>query len=514
MVGSLHPDSSAWAARIDEQLAQLGHAEIPRRIRDRDHTVWREDPTEISNRLGWLDVISEMRGRLGEIHDFVGGLRKDGVKDVVLLGMGGSSLAPEVFRQILGGGGAARLHVLDSTAPAWIRSVEESLDPATTAVLVASKSGSTLEVRTLRERFREWLRPAGAPEARMFAVTDPDTALAEMATGEGWRACFLNPPDIGGRFSALSLFGLVPAGILGVDLEEMLTRAARLAAACGDDPAGNPGAWLGAAIAAAASAGHDKVVLSTPPAWASFGLWVEQLVAESTGKEGKGVVPVVGADPTVSADSIVVHAGEPARPIRADVPQVTLEMNAPIDLGAEMFRWEYATAVLGHLLDVQPFDQPDVQSAKTRTVEILEAGAPAAVTATDPRTLLGSLKAGDYVGLLVFGSPSPARDAALEALARAIFARWEVPVTIGYGPRFLHSTGQLHKGGPNSGVFLQWLLDEGELAIPGESYGFHDVLAAQAGGDLRALHDAGRRAGRVDSGADPAAGIRALAESL
>lgn len=522
MLGSLRPGESRLAVDLEECLGGLARAGIPRRIRERDHTVWRPDPTEITNRLGWIGISSRMRGRLPEIRELVDGLRADGIADVVLVGMGGSSLAPEVFGQVLGSAaGHPRLHVLDSTSPARIRSVTDSVDPARTCVVIASKSGTTIEVRTLREHFREVLGRAGRPEERLVAITDPETPLAAMSTGEGWRHVFRNPPDIGGRFSALSLFGLVPAGILGVNLEGFLDRAERLEAACEDHPAASPGAWLGAVLGAAALGGRDKLVLAPSPSLESFGLWIEQLVAESTGKDGKGIVPVAGAAAARGRDSLVVEmrlAGEePACEVADGTPVVRLDVPDALSLGGEMFRWELATAVAGHVLGVHPFDQPDVQSAKTRTNELLEGlgsqGIPP-VSEGDPAELLASVRAGDYVGLMVYGEETPGLVAALRGLREAIGARYEVPVTVGFGPRFLHSTGQLHKGGPDSGVFLQWLLDEGELPVPGESWGFHDLIAAQAGGDLQALRDAGRRVARVAPGADPVASIRALGDSL
>jgi glucose-6-phosphate isomerase len=519
MLGSLRPGDSRLAVDLEDCLAGLAREAIPRRIRERDHTVWRPDPIGISDRLGWLGVAGEMPGRLPEIRELVEGLRAESIADVVLVGMGGSSLAPEVFRRILGSAaGHPRLHVLDSTSPARIRRVTDAVEPARTCVIIASKSGTTIEVRTLRQHFREVLARTGRAEDRLIAITDPGTPLASMSSDEGWRRVFLNPPDIGGRFSALSLFGLVPAGILGVNLEGFLERAQRLEAACEDHPAASPGAWLGAVMGAAARGGRDKLVLAPSPSLEPFGLWIEQLVAESTGKDGTGIVPVAGAASARGQDSLVVEmclAGEEPAPVAgAGTPVVRLDVPDELSLGAEMFRWELATAVAGHVLGVHPFDQPDVQAAKTRTNELLaglgEQGVPR-VAAGDPAELLATVKPGDYVGLMVYGEETRHLVSALGELREAIAARHDVAVTVGFGPRFLHSTGQLHKGGPSSGIFLQWLLEEGELPVPGEPWGFHDLIAAQAGGDLEALRDAGRRVMRVAAGPDPVASIRALA---
>jgi glucose-6-phosphate isomerase/transaldolase/glucose-6-phosphate isomerase len=524
------------ARRTAAILSTLDRDEAIRRIWQRDATVWRDDPTEIDNRLGWLTVVDKMRPELSGIRDFADGLTRNRVEDVILLGMGGSSLAPEVLRRTFGSApGRPRLHVLDSTSPAWIRRVSERVDPELLHVLVASKSGTTVEVQTLHAHFDELVRRAGLERGPRFsAITDPGTALADLAGDRGFARCFENPPDIGGRYSALSLFGLVPAAILGLDLEAFLERAGRMATACGGDvaPAENPGAVLGALLGACALAGRDKLSLLLSPSIASFGLWVEQLVAESIGKDGTGIVPVVGEtieDPARPGDDRVfvtvrVAEDEPG-PTRLGPelaarghPVYAIDLTDPLDLGAEMFRWEMATAVAGHVLGVHPFDQPDVQSTKARTEEFL-AGLPAAGERPDPAAgdasaIRSALRPGTYVALMVFGDPDAGLEVALDSLRRSLLARFGVATTLGIGPRFLHSTGQLHKGGGEGGVFLQMVLEEEPLPIPDRPYGFRELLRAQADGDLAAIRAAGRRILRVPPVPDPVAAIRSLTAEL
>jgi glucose-6-phosphate isomerase/transaldolase/glucose-6-phosphate isomerase len=522
---------------VRDAVASLAAARVPQRVWERDPRVWSDDPREISDRLGWLDVARGMRPRLPEIQAWTDSLLRDGVADVVLLGMGGSSLAPEVFRRTFPAvRGRPALHVLDSTSPHWIRRVGEALDPARAHFLVASKSGTTLEVETLFAHFRSVVERSGAERwaDRFTAITDPDTPLAKRAQADAFRAAFLNPADIGGRFSALSLFGLVPASIVGADLSALLSSADAMALACGPDvaPERNPGVVLGALLGAGVRAGRDKMTLLTAEPLASFGLWVEQLLAESTGKEGTGVVPVVDepdADAPWGEDRLVVAVGtqpdaDPALERRVDalrrggLPVFRTWTGDLAGLGGEMFRWELATAVAGHLLGIHPFDQPDVQSAKTRTSEILAALARGARRAPpepgDARAALASLRPGEWVGLMVYGDPSEALGSALAALRRAVRKRSGAATTLGLGPRFLHSTGQLHKGGANRGVFLQIVLPEESLPIPGRPWGFRELMEAQADGDLAALRERGRRAARVTVGDDPVAAVRALAEAV
>ncbi|MBZ0266531.1 glucose-6-phosphate isomerase, partial [bacterium] len=491
------PTADALGAKAMDDLERGG---VPGRIWAGDHTVWRDDPTEINNRLGWLGVPAEMRGALGEIRSFTKGLQERGVRDVVLIGMGGSSLAPEVLRQTFGSAdGHPRLHVVDSTSPAWIRRVTSQLDPATFHGLVASKSGSTIEVRTLLAHFLEVARGGGIdpPGASFTAITDPGTGLDERATAEHFHATFRNRPDIGGRFSALSHFGLVPAGVLGVNVEALLSGAERMAEACGKDVPvkGNPGAVLGSFLGAAALAGRDKLGLLLSGSVSSFALWIEQLLAESTGKEGRGILPVAdepAIDPhamgkdrvfvsvRVDGDDNTALDARAAALAQAGHPVMGLRMANREALGGEMFRWEFATAIAGHLLGIHPFDQPDVQSAKTRTQEILAAAGrgemPASPASERPGPALATLGEGGYAAIHVYGDPDEALMKAIAEWRAAIQQRYRVPTTLGIGPRFLHSTGQLHKGGAPGGVFLQIVLEEGELPIPGEPLGFGQLI--------------------------------------
>ncbi len=516
-------------------LRRLDAERIVPRIRAQDHTVWRDDPRELADRLGWLGVASRMRDEAPRIQEWAAGLAGSRVADVVLLGMGGSSLAPEVFARTFPRDAARpRLHVLDSTSPAWIRRVTAAVDPERLHVIVASKSGTTIEVDTLAAHFRELVqrRLGGDWPSRFTAITDPGTPLDRAATAEGYRAVWRNPADIGGRFSALSFFGLVPAAAIGVDIARVLGGAEAMADACAGEPAANPGAVLGALLATGVRSGRDKLTLVASRELASFGLWVEQLLAESTGKDGTGVVPVVdepaGTEDAAGADRVFVAlglegAGDDAFAGRVDGirraggPLLELSLPGRDALGAEMFRWEFATAVAGHLLGIHPFDQPDVQSAKTRTKEVLdafEAGKtlpPAA--AGDAVALLEGVAPPEWVSVMVYGEPSAALEAALADLRRAAGGRGAA-TTLGLGPRFLHSTGQLHKGGPDTGRFLQIVLDEGTLPIPGRTLGFHQLIRAQADGDAAALRDRGRRVARVEGGADPVAAVRGLADAV
>ncbi len=531
--------SAFGAESLDETtstaLSELAEADVPRRIGNRDFTVWSHDPDEISNRLGWLSVAHEMRTGLEEIRVFWRDRIAEGVRDVVLVGMGGSSLAPEVFRQTFGSApGHPRLHVLDSTSPAWIRRVTASVDPARLHLLVASKSGSTIEVRTVAAHFLELLGPHGGA-ACATAITDPGTGLAQRAEAEGFRHAFLNPPDIGGRFSALSRFGLVPAGALGMDLDRFLDSADVMAARCGPDvpAAENPGARLGAFLGGHARTGRDKLGLLASPSIASFGLWVEQLLAESTGKDAVGILPVTD-EPPVATDRLGpdrmfavlrvegddnARLDERARElVDAGFPVFRCDLSDAYDLGAEIYRWEFATAVAGRLLEIHPFDQPDVQLAKSRTQSILETfqrgETPPAPEVGDALEALQELHPGDAAMLMVYGDVDESLQAALRDLRAAIQTRWGVPTTVGVGPRFLHSTGQLHKGGPNRGVFVQLVLDEESLPIPGEGdLDFARLIRAQADGDYGALLERERRVVRMAAGEDPGATVRELADA-
>ena len=387
----------------------------------------------------------------------------------VLLGMGGSSLAPEVLRRAFRADG---FHVLDTTHPAAIRRLERELDLERTLFLVSSKSGSTLETRSHADYF--WER-SGGQGAHFAAITDPGSELERLATERGFRATFPGEPEIGGRYSALSLFGIVPAALMGVDLERFLDRADEMTEALHLEE-GNPGLELGLALGEGWRAGRDKVCIDDDPS--GFGLWAEQLIAESTGKEGKGLVPAPGESP----DGPDRQRGE-------------VRLPDPYELAQEFLRWELATAVAGHVLGINPFDQPDVQAAKDKTNEVLAAGEPDLSPRGSLDELLAGAREGDYVSIQAF--VDPAREDELAPLvARA--RETGCVVTSGLGPRYLHSTGQLHKGGPNTGLFVQVVDDVGEeIGIPDRDFGFGRLIGAQAAGDLAALEERGRRVVRL-----------------
>ena len=447
-------------------------SDLVERIWERDSTVWTGSGE--SQWLGWLDEPVHARERLADFGE-VAERALEGVDDVLLLGMGGSSLAPEVLRRTFG---CERFHVLDTTHPAAVRALADRLDPATTLVVAASKSGGTIETCSHLEFF--WKRAAGLarPGDRFLAITDPGSALETLARGRGFTAVVAGEPTIGGRYSALSPFGLVPAALMGLAVDRLLATAEAMRERC--RLGGSPGLELGLALGAGWAAGRDKVCIPTSPG--GFGLWVEQLVAESTGKLGKGLVPAPGE-----------HADGPDRQL------AEIHIPTPYDLGAEFFRWEFATAVAGALLGINPFDQPDVQAAKARTSAILaQSAAPDAAPLSSLDALLAQARPGDYVAIQAFVDPTPAAEARIESLAAAIRARTGLVVTHGLGPRFLHSTGQLHKGGPGTGLFLQVVDDVGpELAIPGQPFGFARLITAQAAGDLEALRERGRRVARI-----------------
>ncbi len=510
-------------AGVATKLARLSQQDLVGRIWRKDHTVWKPDPAEITNRLGWLTVTDLMRGQISSLEAFAREVKEAGFHHVVLLGMGGSSLGAEVLRQALG---SAReypeLIVLDSTVPAAVQSVADTINPAHTLFLVSSKSGTTTEPLALYRYFRGLVEAAGPENAgqNFVAITDPNTPLTEQAKEEGFRHTFLNPPDIGGRFSVLSYFGLVPAALIGIDIKELINQADNLREKCTPDvPAPeNPGAWLGAYLGTLASQGRDKLTLVTSPAINSFGLWVEQLIAESTGKEGKGIIPVTGEPLTAMEhydnDRMFVFLrlegddnaamDTASGQIRASgIPVLTLELRDSYGLGAEFFRWEFATVIAGAMLGIHPFNQPDVQRAKDATAHLLqEYTTSGRLTRPDspvsPAELLAQAGRGKYLAIMAYLLQTPQVDTLMAELRRRVLERYNIATSLGYGPRFLHSTGQLHKGGPDSVLCLQITAShERDLAIPGKPYTFGVVADAQALGDLEALRSSGRKATRV-----------------
>jgi Phosphoglucose isomerase len=418
--------------------------------------------------LGWLDVVVRMQPHVSELSAFAETAIEQ-FDECVLLGMGGSSLAPEVLRRTFQ---VESFHVLDSTHPEAIRRLQGRLDLERTLFLVSSKSGSTLETRSHLEHFWEL---CGGRGAQFAAITDPGSELDGIANERGFRATFPGEPEIGGRYSALSMFGMVPAALMGVDVQRFLQEAAVMVDACHEND-DNPGLELGLRLGEGWRNGRDKVCLDETST--GFGLWAEQLLAESTGKQGKGLVPAPG-EPSDAPDR---QRGE-------------ILVSEPYELAAELYRWEFATAVAGHVLRIDPFDQPDVQAAKDKTSEVLERDDVALYPVGSVEELLAQAQPGNYIAIQAF--IDPAREGELAPLAARARETGAV-VTTGLGPRYLHSTGQLHKGGPDTGLFVQVVDETGEeVPIPGRDFGFGRLLRAQAAGDLAALEERGRRAVRV-----------------
>jgi len=496
----------------------------------RDPSVWSADPAtqrKIADRLGWLSSPKLMDDSIPRLHAFAENVKRDGITDVVLLGMGGSSLAPEVIRTSIGvAPGSPRFQMLDATDPAAVRAA--ATPPARTLYILASKSGTTIEPNALAAHSKQMLLDAGIARwaEHFIAITDDGTALAERARTDGFRDVFINPSDIGGRYSALSFFGLVPAALMGVDLEALVGWGLAMLEAAEPRTDQNPAVALGLAIGAGARAGRDKLTLVLPDEFETFGLWVEQLIAESTGKQGKGVVPIASepiADPSsYGSDRLFVRLRTDRR--ERDMPhepRVDIDVAEPAALGAEFVRWEIATAVAGALLEINPFDEPNVQQAKDATRTLLDeykstkrlpaphvdragAGGIELTLSTaarqllkehDPEAILTLIEPGDYAALLAYLGPDRALAEELASLRRAIRDRTGAATMFGYGPRYLHSTGQLHKGGPNTGVFvLITATPQADVPIPGEPFSFGTLELAQALGDFASLDATGRRA--------------------
>ncbi len=529
---------------VEARLAKLAESNMAARIWARDPSVWRDDEEHravIENRLGWLEIVPPMREAIPELKKFAKSIVDGGYRHVLLLGMGGSSLCPEVLRETFGPKeGYLDLRVLDSTDPDAVEGATEGIDLDETLFLVASKSGTTTEVKAFYQYFAYRVHD----HSRFIAVTDPGTILNKLAREERFRKTFVNPPDIGGRYSALSYFGLVPAALLGIDLEAYLDDALRMSHACGScvQAEKNPGIRMGAVLGEAALAGRDKLTLLFSPEFAALGSWVEQLVAESTGKEGKGIVPVdgesLGTPDQYGEDRIFVYtryantrdtaqdAGVAALE-SAGHPVITIQVETLEDLAGEFFRWEMATAVAGAVLGIDPFDEPNVKESKDLTKELLDVFESqgtfpkekplvsrgglelygddewrdrcAGCSAREALQFhVGRAEEGDFLAVLAYLPSTPAIRAQIDAIRAALRARTNLPVTVGYGPRFLHSTGQLHKGGTNNGVFLQITTkDASDLAIPDWKFGFSTLKQAQARGDFQALTKHGRRVVRV-----------------
>jgi transaldolase/glucose-6-phosphate isomerase len=542
---------------VESALGELVDAQILSRIWRHDHTVWKSDPGEITNRLGWLHIAEVMADQLYRLENLVQGVKGDGYTNAVLLGMGGSSLAPEVFRKTFGvADGYLDLEVLDSTDPAAIIEKMERLDLDRTLFIVATKSGGTVETLSFFNYFyNQVCGQTGEYEAgdHFIAITDPGSRLAKLAERYSFRATFLNDPNIGGRYSALSYFGLVPAALLGVDVGLLLDRA--MAQACGNEACiaapDNPGAWLGAIIGELAKAGRDKLTLVPSPQIESFGDWLEQLIAESTGKEGRGILPVVGeplgAPGVYGADRLFVFMQVEGDALDegmitalegAGHPIVRLKLHDRYDLGGQFFLWEMATAVAGQRLGINPFDQPNVEAAKVlarqMVSEFMDSGElPESGTAPlnneAIKSFLKHARQGDpksgkgrsYIALHAYVEPNPKTDTALLRLRTKLRDSTRLATTLGYGPRFLHSTGQLHKGDAGNGLFIQ-ITSNGayDLDIPDEagseesSISFGVLKSAQALGDLHALLDEERSVIRFQLDGDVHQGLEKLEQAV
>ena len=531
----------SWEGYVAAAIAELDKQEVVRRIWDRDYSVWDSDPTEISDRLGWLTVAGQMRQQVAGLVAFAKEIRNEGYEQVVLLGMGGSSLGALALEMLFGSAnGYPKLVVLDSTVPDMVASVGAASRNTKTLYIVASKSGTTIEPNVLYTYFRSLVEQSVGPEnaGRNFvAICDAGTELERMAREQGFRETLINPADIGGRYSVQSLFGLVPASLIGIDIEAFLSQVDNIAERCSSTVAteDNPGAWLGAVIAALGRQGRDKLTLVTTESLDGFSLWVEQLLAESTGKEGRGIIPIVGEpqlEPDVLGnDRFCVYVrldGDNADETDAymdeieasGVPTIRLSLSDKYEIGAEFFRWEFATAVVGSLMGIHPFDQPDVQRAKDNTARLLEEYQSGGVRPSlNPvgslADLIAQVKPGCYLSITAYVEPSPQFEQAIAVLRARISNQSHIPTTFAYGPRYLHSTGQLHKGGTDSGLFLQLVqTGDSDVTIPGEAFTFGVLAAAQAKGDFDALSALGRPVARIDLRHDAGGAIWDLANSL
>ena len=547
-------DAQSWhlgpyAERVASLRKSWQTEGVAARLWRRDPTLWpAASPQDVATRMGWLQLPELMHEQVSEILAFADEIRREGIRHVVVLGMGGSSLAPDVFRGMFGGRPTyPELLVLDSTHPDAVAAVARRIDPQHTLFLVSSKSGTTTEPLSFYRFFWESVRATGSPPERHFvAVTDPGTPLDKLAQEEGFRAIFRALPTVGGRYSALTMFGLVPAALIGVDVRGLLDRAWTMAEACAPSVPSleNPGLSLGAVLGGLATLGRDKLTFYASQGLAPFPMWVEQLVAESTGKDGKGIVPVVD-EPRMALEGYgpdrlfveIQERGNPDPELAAHVarlesaghPVIRLRVSDRADLGQEFFRWELGVASAGMVLGVNPYDQPDVEFAKELARQAMahpstSEGSPgvATVRVTDASELLRHLDEwvkschpGDYVSIQAYLFPNPETLAALHSIRRRLLEDLHVATSLGMGPRFLHSTGQLQKGGPNTGLFLQ-IVDspKKDIEVPGAGYTFGQLIRAQALGDYQALRQKQRRVLRIDLGSDVPAGLRRLLEAL
>ena len=548
---------------VRDALADAEEVDLIDRLWNKDASLWKSEPAQqkiIRNALGWLTVPRQMLANVAELKTFAETVRvSQQFRHVMVCGMGGSSLCPEVLRQTFGRQqDFPELLVLDSTDPDTINIFAKQIDVQHCLFIVASKSGTTTEPIVFHKFWYDRLAQTGAnPGDSFVAVTDPGTQMVKAAQADHFRKIFLNQPDIGGRYSALSYFGMAPAAIMGLDVAELLKRAVAASESCGAEAPieENPGALLGATIAECALDGRDKLTIVTDEKLASLGLWIEQLIAESTGKEGKGIIPIAGEPLAAPANygedrlfvSISVQGATENPHLKAleaaGHPVIYRQLNDVYDLGAEFFIWEMATAFAGWRLGINPFDQPNVQESKDATKALLEkfksegklpeqaaaasdgqltvyaGGAVGASSGGSVEEVLrahcATIKPGDYVALLAYLEETPEHTAALQRIRASVRDATQAATTMGYGPRFMHSTGQLHKGGPDSGVFIQITApDKVDFPILGEPYTFSVLKDAQALGDFQSLQTHGRRAIRIDLGNDVSAGLQSLQQML
>ncbi|OGX83668.1 bifunctional transaldolase/phosoglucose isomerase [Hymenobacter glacialis] len=551
-----------YQTAVDNKILELNDQNFTQGFWDKKANLWVQDEAgqqSIRSFMGWLRVAETMVGRVPEIEQFVHEVKAAGFKHVVVMGMGGSTMAPIVFKAAFEQGeNGLPMSVLDTTDPGTVRQIEASVPLAETLFIVASKSGTTAEPLAFGDYFYAKLKELKGDKAgeNFVAITDPGSKFVTSATAQGYRRIFLNFSEVGGRFSALSYFGLVPAALYGLPIGELLERAIRMMRACGayGDAKPNPGLELGAALGVLAQLGRDKLTLLVPEKLSDLGLWLEQLIAESTGKEGKGILPVAG-EPLAEVghygqDRVFVYVGYKGQADEANLtklkaleqaghPTISILMDDALDLGQEFYRWEMATAVASAVLGINPFDQPNVQAAKTATDGLMkvveeqgslpEKSQPVAsqdgvayYSAVQGESAAQVLKAffdqarpGDFLCLQAYLTETPAVSASLQELRARVQAKYHIATTSGYGPRFLHSTGQYHKGGPDTGLFVQFTDDNPQdLALPGRSYTFGTFKNAQALGDLEALHSYHRRTLRVHLGADAEKGLKAMLAAL
>jgi len=548
MTYSVSPGQEAALQKSLEDWAIAGKI---RRLWAHDAALWTNQ--DESKWLGWMGITEDQLEHRERFDQIAAEVKSGGFKHALLLGMGGSSLCPEVLRLSFGKiDGFPELHVLDSTDPAQIRAIEGKIDLSKTLFIVSSKSGSTLEPNIFKQYFFE---RAGRDGSRFFAITDPGSKMQQVAESDKFRRVFFGLPSIGGRYSALSDFGMVPAAVMGIDAPKFLDQADSMALACSYcvPIEKNPGVVLGTLLGTLAHAGRDKVTIVASPGIRDLGAWLEQLLAESTGKDGKGLVPVdreaLGAPEVYGNDRVFIYMRLDPSPdagqdrgvdalAAAGNPVIRIAVSDVNDLGQEFFRWEIATAVAGSILGINAFNQPDVEASKIATRRLTDefektGSLPKETPAIEEagvkvfgdvkgktlveclRAHLGTLKAGDYFALLAYVQMNEAHESALQSMRTGVRDKKRVATCLGFGPRFLHSTGQAYKGGPNSGVFLQITADDAQdLAVPGQKYTFGIVKAAQAQGDLEVLKERGRRALRVHLGSDVGTGLKKLASAI